>query len=255
MLVGLLAILYWKRRAGSPFRVFMMGGAIWIVAIFPKLLMDLTITPGVSRWASLTLGATGNLVVLGLLVGFRTGFFEGGFTYLTFSRTRLRASTLNEATAFGVGFGGLEAILLGALGTVNFAVLLSNPELLSSLPAEQPALVMRQLSESAWIVFVPMLERVFTLLLHVFVALLMFGAVLQAKWRYFLAGFALKSMLDGILPYWSFIVQPTASLEAAYLAEAPVAALGILSLIGMRWVRRTLTVLPLPEQESSSVLH
>ncbi|HID18439.1 TPA: hypothetical protein EYP27_02745 [Candidatus Bathyarchaeota archaeon] len=54
-------------------------------------------------WATEAYGLTEMLIIIGAYVGLRTGFFECGFTHLTFSRSQLRSMSADEATALGIG--------------------------------------------------------------------------------------------------------------------------------------------------------
>ena len=107
--VGLISIIIWKVRSNVALKYFLLGGLIWGISIALKLAMDYTVTPRLSRWAKNAYGITGMLIILGVYVGLRTGLFECGFTFLAFSKTKLRKANLEEATAFGVGFGGLRS--------------------------------------------------------------------------------------------------------------------------------------------------
>jgi len=45
VLIGLLSVIYWRRKSKAGWSYFALGAAIWVVAISAKVAMDLTITP------------------------------------------------------------------------------------------------------------------------------------------------------------------------------------------------------------------
>ena len=103
--------------------------------------MDLTVTPMLSSRLDSSLGSMEALAALGSYVGIRTGLFECGAKYLAVERTRLRDASLDEATAFGVGFGATEAVLLEIPSLIQMAAFLANPSLIDVIPPEQRAFV------------------------------------------------------------------------------------------------------------------
>ena len=139
--VGLGSISYWRRRSHASLRAFLFGGLVWALSVAPKSVMDLTVTPMLSLKLDSSLGSMGALAALGLYVGVRTGLFECGATYLAVERTRLRDASLDEATAFGVGFGATEAVLLEIPSLIQMAAFLANPSLIDVIPPEQRAFV------------------------------------------------------------------------------------------------------------------
>lgn len=232
ILVGIVAVLWWKSKKKVGWKYFGFGALIWIIAIALKFAMDFTITQPIATWLN-SYGTAALLAGIGLYVGLRTGLFESGFSYLAVAKTRFRKMNLNQAMAFGIGFGSIEAIFLGLSGVVNIAVLIMNPSLASSLPAvTQAALDLPTLS-----VFAPIMERVFTLLIHVFSSLLVIYAVVKGKTRYLVYSILFKSVVDGMIPALTSIFNST-TLVGLYEIEIPVAVLGIISFYGIRWMSR-----------------
>lgn len=230
ILVGVAAIILWKSKKKVGWKYFGFGALVWAIAISLKLLMDLIITPSISVWLN-SYGAAVLISGIGLYVGLRTGLFESGLSYLAVSKTKFRKMNLNQAMAFGIGFGSVEAILLGLSGAVNLAVFIMSPGLASSLPAAtQASLDLPTLS-----LFAPIIERVFTLLIHVFSSLLVIYAVLSGKIRYLVYSILFKSLVDGMIPALTSVVNAT-TLAGIYEIEIPIAVLGVISFYGIKWV-------------------
>jgi len=235
--VGLISIIIWKVRSNVALKYFLLGGLIWGIAIAPKLAMDYTLTPRLSSWAKNTYGITGMLIILGVYVGLRTGLFECGFTFLVFSKTRLRKANLEEATAFGVGFGAFEAILLGFPSLIQLALFILNPSLLESLPPYQREMVESSLSSPTWVAAAPMIERVFTLFAHVFAALLVYVSVTQCKPNFFFVSILYKTALDALVPYIQTIISVNRPITL-FEAETWIIMMGLLGMVGTLRLRK-----------------
>jgi uncharacterized membrane protein YhfC len=231
-LVGLLAVVWWRVRTKAGWRCFAFGGLMWVVAVAPKFVMDYTVSPPIYAWLNLY-GAAVLVAAAGLYVGLRTGFFESGFSYLAVSRTKFRNMKLHEAVAFGIGFGSMEAIVLGLLGLISISVLLVNPGLVELLPpAQQAALDLPTIAA-----FAAILERAFTLAIHVFASLLVVYAVVKRNKRYLAYSILFKALLDGLVPLIGYGFDLSA-VEGIYMAEIPVMILGLLALYGTRRLMR-----------------
>jgi hypothetical protein len=61
-------------------------------------------------------------------VGLLTGGFKCAIPLWLVTKTRLRRADWDEAVAFGFGFGGIEAFLMGVVGVVMAALLVVFPD-------------------------------------------------------------------------------------------------------------------------------
>jgi uncharacterized membrane protein YhfC len=210
MLVGLLPLLWWRYRTLVPWRDFWFGVGIYT--------------------------SVGIAIITGAYVGLRTGFFESGGTYLFALKKKLHKYDFQQAVAFGLGFGGAEAVLLGLISFLNVAVLLAFPQIIDLLPPGQRAAVLAQLTLPTVVVLAPIIERAFTLMIHIFCAVLVIQAVKTRRVEYFLLSFLFKTLTDGMLPMLTLSFDRT-SVAGVYSIEAFVVALGAVSLAGMFWLR------------------
>lgn len=236
--VGVLSIVFWIRRSRVSLRYFLWGGIMWAVAIVSKIIMDYTVTPPLSSTLVSSFGIVGGLVVIGIYVGLRTGLLECGFTYLATDRTGLKKASSDEATAFGVGFGAAEAILIGLPSLVQLVSFITNPSLIDMIPPDLREAVLAQLDTPTLFVFAPILERAFTLFAHVFTALLVFASVKQRRFQLFLLAFIYKSVLDAVAPYMQWVLSSSYSVATVYLLEGWVVLMGAFGFIGSVRVRR-----------------
>ena len=236
MLVGLVPIIYFWIRKKVSLKYFVYGGVIWLLAISIKILMDLTITPGIQELLLSNYSKTVVLILSGLYIGLRTGVFECGFTYLAVLKTKLKEMNFYESLALGLGFGGIEAFLLGFSSFVSVLLFILFPNLITSIPATQQEVLLQQLSMSNLAILPPIIERISTLLLHVFATLLIIYSIKTKEIKYFLTSFAYKVCVDGMIPWLSYKIG-TATLESIYIIEIPIIIFGIVGVFGITWMR------------------
>jgi len=231
--VGLAAIVYWRRRTGAPLRLFLQGGLWWGVAIAPKIVMDVYITPGFSSWLFNSLGLVATLLVIGLYVGLRTGLFESAVVLLAFNREGLNDLDVEGAIAFGIGFGALEAIFLGVPSLIQIASFNLNPSLVESLTLDQLMQLMVQLNAPTWVVGAPIIERGFTMLAHVYAILLVYKGVRHGDSRSLLMAVAYKGALDAMVPFLQWLLS-SGGFGMVYVVEVWVVVMGLVGLWGSR---------------------
>jgi uncharacterized membrane protein YhfC len=142
--------------------------------------------------------------------------------------------------AFSIGFGAVEALVLGSASlTVAIAAL--------AVPEEMPPEVMSQLAASANVLIglAPICERFFTVWGHMFTTALVFYAVAVRKPSWFWVAFWYKSLIDAVAAYWQLVVL-AGGIDAGkvWLVEAIVAVWGAAGWAGILWLRRRYAQLP-----------
>ncbi len=236
MLVGLVPVIYWQRTRKIPWRIFAWGGGIWALAIILKLALDLTLTPGFQLMLRGLYPAFGVAALTGVYLGLRTGLLESGFSYLAALKTRLKGMKWDQAVAFSLGFGCTEAFLLGLAGFLNLYVLLAFPGVLQSLPEGIKAAVMQQLELPTLAVVPAIMERAFTILIHLFATLLVVYSVITRRFRFFIYSLVYKTVVDGMIPLLLLYVG-SGTILGMFLIELPVVFLGLVGLLGFFWMR------------------
>ena len=237
MAVGAGAMAFWYLKYRTGIEYFFIGGILWAVAVGVKLAMDLTITLPLQAALLVNLPVLAVVAIMSLYVGLRTGFLESGITYLAVRYTSLSGSGFNEAVALGIGFGGTEAIVLGAFSLMNVLALLLVPELQASLTPD----VLAQFSVA--FIPVPIVERLFTLFIHIFAVVLVVYAVRSGELLWLWLSILLKTITDGPLPLFNYYLGSSGVLSVLPV-EAYVAALGIISLAGLVWIGKRFRALP-----------
>ncbi len=230
MAVAVVAVAYWRSRSG--WKWFGCGALVWVAAIAIKLAMDLTITQPIEGSIFGLYGMAVVIAFASVYVGLRTGFLESGFAYL-FARKKARKAkiTFNEAVAFGIGFGALEAFLLGLSSFLNILVLWLYPGLLYSLGVVEKDMMLSSLSQSTWVVMPAIIERAAAIFIHVFAAVLAIASANTKKARYVWYSIAYKSVTDGVVP--ALLVLGSMGILSSYTMEIPVIVLAAIGYIGI----------------------
>ncbi len=236
MLVGLLPVIFWRYRTLVSWRYFLWGAGVWVVATAVKVALDLTVTPILVNWLVGIYTALGIAIISGAYVGLRTGLLESGLTYFVVLREKLKRMDFQQAVAFGLAFGAVEAFIIGMLSFLNVAVLLAFPQIMDMLSPVQKAVILEQLTLPAILVMAPIIERAFTLLVHIFCTVLVIKAVKSGRIEYFMFSFLYKTALDGMLPFLTMTFDRT-TVAGVYYIESFVVVLGLISAVGMFWLK------------------
>lgn len=173
------------RRGKGGLRPVWIGAAGFILSQVGHIPFNqFLLLPGLERWG-IDLAAQGgwSLVLLGLAAGLSAGMFEELARYLIFRFWLKRESGELIPWKYGVGHGGVEAILTGLL--VFYALVqvmaLGGEGVLDSFPADQADLIRSQV-EAYWAVpwhqsLLGAWERVSALLFHLGASVFVYKSV------------------------------------------------------------------------------
>lgn len=133
--------------------------------------------------------------IFGLYGGLAAGIFEEsgrlfGYKLLLKGRTEWK-----DGVAYGIGHGGIEAILVGGLSAAQslyFSYLLNAGNLPQALEQFSGILT----GTSPYLFMVSGIERMFALALQVALSILVLYAVRTKKWRYFFLAIAIHAAID-----------------------------------------------------------
>lgn len=229
LLVALVFIVYalWN-RLGWNYLAF--GAVMWIVTVAVKFALAVPFNATVYR--VLAGGQSGGFgaLLFDLYVGLLTGVTEVLIVGLVLRYTRLGKVVWERVLAFGMGFGAVEAFLLGLSSLATMLVVLLAPQ---AIPAQ--ALSGLAIANNVLFGLAPIVERFFAMWIHIFTnALIFFGAV-RMQLRWFWAAFAYKSLVDAFAA-WGQLAGMTATVEQIWVLEAVVIVFGVLGWLGTRWV-------------------
>jgi len=193
MLAMPLALGWWIQRRWRPgWRLFGIGAVTFVVSQIFHIPFNWL---ALQKWQLIPTDTAvlTNLLILSLFLGLSAGVFEEGARYLTYRFWATDARTWAKGMMLGAGHGGIEAILLGAAGLINFVVLLALHQgyLPNLVPPEQMDLVQAQIEEMfglpLYMGLLGAVERVFALTLHLSLSLLVMQVFVRGKMRWLAA--------------------------------------------------------------------
>lgn len=226
VLVGIGFIVFAAiRRMGWAY--LGLGALAWVIAVVLKVAWAAAMNGPVYNWTRSLPSSLGDPLFY-IYVGLLTGVFEGAALWVVLRYTRLGKAPWAKPLAFGIGFGAMEAIVIGlsSLATMLTALL---------APALIPPEAMQQLTAAndLWLNLMPISERFFTILIHIFAKVLIFYAVATRQARWFWLSFVYMSLIDALAGW----VQLSGLTPSHILfTEAIVALWGITGWLGTRWI-------------------
>jgi uncharacterized membrane protein YhfC len=240
VLVGLLAIIYWRISKHSRYSLFIYGGVFWFVAFSIKMIMDLTITPALQATLLSNMPVLLGLVTAGVIVGVRTGVLECGVTYLGAWLKKFGSLSFDDSVALGIGFGAIEAIYLGLMVALSAFIMMADPAAWDVLPESIRLTLMPQ--SEAWYVLVSAVERFSAVMIHAFTTVLVIYSLKLNDLKWLLVSIAFKSPFDMVVPvfnYYNFVVYKGSLRYVGYvIVEAVFLAIAAVSLYGLIWLKK-----------------
>lgn len=149
---------------------------------------------------------TENIWLYGLYGGVAAGLFEEAGRYITMRFFMKRRLSLPNALMYGVGHGGIEAILIVGLTSVNnlvTAFMINNGGIevtLNLMDEATRAATLEQLSAlwtlPAYQFFLGGVERILAIALQIALSVIVYHAAKQAKPAYLVLAFAIHAFVD-----------------------------------------------------------
>lgn len=236
---GLAFVAYAARKRLLGWRYLGLGALFWALTVAVKFAVAIPFNPplfqalGVSHERLFT---PGNLVAC-LYIGALTGIFEVGLVWFVLSRVRWGRATWNQALVFGIGFGVVEALLLGLAGLGSALAALLGPDtlLISVLGglANNTTLGMG---------LAPVVERLAVIFAHIFACVLIFYAIASREARWGWLAILYKTALDavaGFAAFWGMLTP-----LKTWTLEAIILIFGLLGLWGTWRIARRYPRLP-----------
>jgi uncharacterized membrane protein YhfC len=211
MLLVALGFVAYAASRHLGWRFLGLGALVWIITVALKFAWAIPINPAI--YAAMQ-GLPPPLLstLFNLYVGALTGIFEVGLTWLLLRYTRLGRVTWSRALAFGIGFGVVEALLLG-LGNLSVVIsILILPDAFAPELIEQVAAGNDPLRSLA-----PVWERFFFMWVHITANVALFYAVARRRSGWFWLAFLYKTLIDALASWGG--VWATSSLAGLWTIE------------------------------------
>jgi uncharacterized membrane protein YhfC len=207
-----------------------LGAASWVVSVVLKFAWALSANASVYETLTGALPETPTNVIYYIYVGLLTGVFEVALIWLFLRNTKYGEVPWQQALSFGIGFGALEALLVGVSGLANAVIAITSPEALPLAALEGLAR-----TNNLFYGLAPVWERFFTVPIHVLSNVLLFYSIAREDRRAFWLAFAYKTGIDAVAAFAQFWGLDT--VERIWIIEALVALWGIAGWWGTRRVK------------------
>ena len=228
ILVSLAFVFYAVRRRIMDWRYLGLGALFWVLTVFVKFIFAIPVNPIVYRALGVTsdnLFSPGNLITY-FYIGALTGVFEAGLAYLILRKVRWGKATWDQALIFGIGFGVVEALLLGLTGLVSALVGITSPDAL-------PISTLGSMAHNATLIMglAPVIERLFVIFAHIFACVLIFHAIASGETKWACFAILYKTLLDTPAAFANFWGVAN-SASKIWTIEAVIAIFGLVGLWG-----------------------
>ncbi|WMT18850.1 YhfC family intramembrane metalloprotease [Parageobacillus toebii] len=197
--IGLL--LYFRKKKWLSWKPFGIGVLIFVLfsQVLEKALHVVMIDP-----SGTSLKWTDSVALFVLYATLAAGIFEEVGRYIGFRWMLKKHRDYKDGLSFGLGHGGIEAILIGVLGAVNAIVLASliqsgafDKMIAPTLPKEQAAFLKDMVLHTPFSMYVlGGLERLFAIAFHIAMSLLVLLGVRERKFRYVIYAILLHALVD-----------------------------------------------------------
>lgn len=227
---------WWARRWGARWGVFFAGGVTFIASQVAHIPFNsLVLNPLLTQFGWDPVSDIMARYWVAIIFGLSAGVFEEVARYVVYRVWMKDVRTWREGVFFGLGHGGVEAIILGALaGLALYAALAFQSTDFEALEPDQLQAITLQFEAywaSPWYeVLLGLIERCFALMVHVSLALLVLQAFLRRNLWWLMVAIIWHALVDAVAVFGLYTWGP-------YWTEAGVGLLGLSSLANIWWLR------------------
>jgi uncharacterized membrane protein YhfC len=169
------------------------------------------------------------------------GIFEEFGRYVGFKWMLKKHREYKDGLSFGLGHGGIEAILIGVFGAINALVLATlinsgvfGQTIANALPADQAALIKeRMLDTRFWEYVMAGFERVFAISIHIALSLLVLLGIRENRFIFVICAILLHALIDVIPALYQIEV-----VRNIWVIEGLIAIFGITAFIFTMRIRK-----------------
>jgi uncharacterized membrane protein YhfC len=185
VLAGSIGLAVWLHyRLPAPWRAWVWGALTFVASQIVRLPLLIGLT-ALGQALGMDFGQEGNFWFNMIVLSFSAGLFEETARYLVLRFLAKDVRGWNNAVMFGAGHGGIEAILIVGGSAISNLYLLANADaLLAQARALSPAQADQLLAQiealrgvDAGLIAASLIERVFALMLHIGLTVMVMRAV------------------------------------------------------------------------------
>jgi uncharacterized membrane protein YhfC len=224
LFVGLAVLLLWKNKFKTKTKIILWGAIAWVASILVKSAVSILLNQ--SLYNTLMPVEPYGPIIFYIYIGLLTGIFEIFIPMYIILRKRGLLQALgdrNSQLGFGITFGCTEAVILGIVGMLSFAMV-------ASLGVDAPAAVSDLYSKSTSVYLVNSfysgLERLLAIVIHVFSTMLIFFYIFRKKILYLASAIIYKTFVDGVTAF--FLLSPI-----VFTLEVVEAFFGVIALVSI----------------------
>lgn len=199
--IALAIVLH--RRLPAPWGAWVWGALTFVASQVVRLPILLGLTT-LSQTLGLNFGQEGNFWFNAVVLSFSAGLFEETARYLVLRFLAKDVRGWNDAVMFGAGHGGIEAILFVGGAAISNVLLLANADaLLAQTRAAAPAQADTLAAQiealrgvGADLIAASLIERVFALMVHIGLTVMVMCAVEGGGVKWWLAAIAVHALTN-----------------------------------------------------------
>ncbi|MGG6431930.1 YhfC family intramembrane metalloprotease [Anoxybacillus sp. D401a] len=232
LIVPFALIIYGRKKGWLSWKAFGVGLLIFVLfsQVLEKGMHILVIDPsGTSLKGTSSVWA---FVAYGALAA---GVFEEIGRYVGFRFMLKNNRTYGDGLSFGLGHGGMEAVLISAFSAVNMMVISQLvqtgqfDQVASSLPATQVEMLRTILNQPDWMYVLGGIERTFAIAIHVALSLLVLYGVRKGQFRYVVYAILIHALIDVVPALYQVKI-----ISNVWIVETILAFIAIASLVFIR---------------------
>lgn len=194
-------LVFLRNRTGARVSAFLIGGATFFVS---AMVLEQLLHSAVLAAAGDAL--TSNIWLYALYGGLAAGLFEETGRYVAMKYCMKKQLSRQSALMYGAGHGGIEAVLILGLTSINnlSAVALANSDgfapFLSTLSQEESTTLIQALSvlwtTPSYQFFLGGIERILAIALHISLSVIVYRAVRDRRLSFYLLAVGLHFLAD-----------------------------------------------------------
>ncbi|TVT28243.1 YhfC family intramembrane metalloprotease [Salinicoccus cyprini] len=197
LMLPFIFILVLRKRFQIQWIPILIGAATFIVfaMVLEQIAHFLVLRPGVDGSIALLDSSPWLYVLYGVLAA---GVFEETGRLVAFLLMKRKYRKIDSAVSYGIGHGGVEAIIVLGLSTFNVLILSILANNGSDLLGQLPAGVLESITGApAYTYIIGILERIIAISLHIGLSVIVFVAVMQkGKWYLFPLAIVLHALAN-----------------------------------------------------------